>query len=80
MIQILILIISGCAIYCVSYENVKIRILGGLFGIIVQPIWLYDTYFHDQWGIFILSFIMFISYFRIFINNLKLYRMIDVNS
>jgi len=55
LIQLIITILGGSAIYFVGLKNPNISKYGFILGLASQPFWLITTYQHEQWGIFVLS-------------------------
>lgn len=51
--QIMILILGAIAIYCTN--SLKYKRIAPIFGLISQPFWLYETWYSDSMGIFLLS-------------------------
>lgn len=62
LIQFFILFLSGSAIFLVNLPNVKWARWSFLPGMSSQPFWFYDSYQHQQWGIFLLSVWFLISW------------------
>lgn len=61
IIQILIFTSACTAIALISRKEHWSR-WGYIIGIIGQPLWLYDSYGNNQWGIFVVSIWFLISY------------------
>lgn len=55
MIQAIILILSGLAIWLVSHRSPSVRRWGYIAGLAGQPFWLFTTWQHEQWGLVALS-------------------------
>jgi len=62
MIQAAILILSGLAFWMST--AVKPHRGGYIIGMLAQPLWIYDTWQHGQWGMFLLSLCFFFGYAR----------------
>lgn len=56
--QIAIFILSASAIILVAKKNKW----GFVIGLASQPFWLYTSYIHEQWGIFIVSIVYVFSW------------------
>ena len=54
MVQLMIAILGGSAIWLVSRKE-KWGRWGYILGLASQPFWLYSAYSNKQWGIFTLS-------------------------
>lgn len=53
MIQVLIFLLTSLAI---TFVNIKsVACFAPVFGVMVQPLWFYETFTKKQWGMFILS-------------------------
>lgn len=71
MIQLIILIFSGLSIYLVT-SNTKYNKYAGIFGVLVQPLWMYETFISKQWGMFILCIVFIYSWSQhIYFNLIK---------
>ncbi len=55
MIQFLIAITGGVAIWLTQQGNEELKKYACVFGLIGQPFWFYTSYLNEQWGIFALS-------------------------
>ncbi|MBU2549036.1 MAG: hypothetical protein KKB20_11520 [Proteobacteria bacterium] len=54
LVQVMILVLSGAAIWLVGRTE-PWRRWGFVVGLVGQPLWIWDTWRHEQWGILILS-------------------------
>lgn len=57
MLQALIFIFTGSAIFLVGLKDVKWRRLGFIIALCAQPLWFIEMYMAKQWGIFALVFV-----------------------
>jgi hypothetical protein len=55
IIQIIILVLSGLAVWLVSHSKARVRKWGYVAGLAGQPFWLFTTVQHEQWGLVVLS-------------------------
>ena len=55
---------GGVAIWLSQDKRDHFRRYACLFGLAGQPFWFYTTFTHQQWGIFMLSFIYTWSWYR----------------
>ena len=62
IIQGAILLLSGLAFWISTAT--KPHRAGYIIGMLAQPLWIFDTWQHDQWGMFLLSWCFFIGYAR----------------
>jgi hypothetical protein len=54
--QILLLTFSLTGVYFNASKDHRSLRWSSVFGLLAQPFWFYQTYTHEQWGIFALSF------------------------
>ena len=54
MIQLLLVTFSCVAIWMIARKDSWYK-WGYLVGLVGQPLWLYDTYVHEQGGMFVVS-------------------------
>ncbi len=71
MIQILILIHGLSSAICISSKIQRVRLIGFIIGLIGQPLWIYQTYISNQWGMAIVSSIYIFINIRGILNNKK---------
>ena len=64
IVQAVLLVLSGTAVYLLASKNERRQFVGCLIGICGQPLWLWSAWIHGQWGIFILSVVFLYSYGR----------------
>lgn len=57
MNQFFIFTLSMAAIFCSQNSSEKIRKYACLFGIASQPFWLYETWYTNQTGMFLLAIV-----------------------
>lgn len=55
MIQAIILVLSGLAIWLVGHRSEQVRRWGYVAGLAGQPFWIWTTCAADQWGLLVLS-------------------------
>src|SRR4051812_14427151 len=55
MTQIFIIVFSSLALVLLTRTSFQLRRWGPVAGLIAQPFWIYDTWSHEQWGMFALS-------------------------
>ena len=55
--QIFLLAFSVTGVYCSASKEHRSLRWASVFGLMAQPFWFYQTYTHEQWGIFSLSFV-----------------------
>lgn len=68
ILQVVIAVTSGIAIYLTQQSNEQWSAYACLFGIIGQPFWFYTSFKAKQWGVFILSFFYAYSWILGFYN------------
>lgn len=66
--QIGILIFGMGAVFLVNDPRPAVSRWGPVFGLCAQPFWFFETYTHEQWGIFACSFVYAYSWLRGFHN------------
>ena len=62
LIQTAILILSGLAFWLSTSKTPHWA--GYAIGVVAQPLWIYDTWQHGQWGMFLLSLCFLFGYAR----------------
>lgn len=70
IIQIAIAILSSIAIVLAAQPQRRLRMIGGVIGLIGQPFWLVATYSPDTWGLFAASVIATLGWANCIRNNL----------
>jgi hypothetical protein len=71
MIQSIILLFSGLSVYLVTSTS-EYNKYAGIPGVLVQPLWIYETFVFKQWGMCILSVVFFYSWCQhIYFNLIK---------
>jgi hypothetical protein len=63
MIQAIILISACLAIWLLTAKKPYSK-WGHVVGLIGQPFWFYDSWQHEQWGIFIAAIVFTVSYIK----------------
>lgn len=64
MIQFLIMILSVGAVFMITHKNIKVQTYSSIPGILGQPLWIYETFTNEQWGMFALSLFYFYSWLQ----------------
>lgn len=62
--QILLGLLGGTAVLLTYSEIPRRRAFAPIFGLCAQPFWFYTTYTHEQWAIFVLSFLYTYGWWR----------------
>ena len=62
IVQSIILIGGAITIYLLTRPDIRVRIIGCVFGLLVEPFWLYDAFVDGNWGIFILCVVYGLCY------------------
>lgn len=62
VIQFFILVLSALAIVFTQVESQDLNSLAPYIGLLAQPLWFYESYSKKQWGIFILTIFITISW------------------
>ena len=64
IVQVVILVTSGAAIWLINDPLPDRRRLGRWIGIVGQPAWFYTAWSAGQWGVFALAIVFTVSYAR----------------
>lgn len=62
IVQGFLLALSGTAVWLLASRNERRQRIGCIIGVCGQPLWLWTTWLHGQWGIFILALVFLYSY------------------
>lgn len=54
-IQLLIAVVGGIAIFLTQQRDDRLTKFACIFGLASQPLFLYETYIAEQWGMFLLA-------------------------
>lgn len=62
IVQGILLVMSGTAVWLLASKNERRQLVGCAIGVCGQPLWLWSTWIHGQWGIFLLACVFLYSY------------------
>lgn len=60
--QIAIVVVGATIAFCLTRNNEKLGTIGSVLGLLIQPIWVYESYKSGQFGVMILSAFYTYSY------------------
>ena len=63
MIQLSILILGGTAIALIASKSERLQLWGFVAGVLSEPLWIYEAWRTDQWGVVVLACWWGIHYF-----------------
>lgn len=66
--QIGILLFGMTAVFLVNDHRPSVSKWGPVCGLCAQPFWFYEAFSHEQWGIFVCSFVYCYSWMRGYYN------------
>lgn len=64
IIQTLIAVLGIAAVWFSQDRRAERRKYACIFGLLGQPLWLYTTWTAEQWGIFALSLVYTVAWFK----------------